>query len=150
MHTHQLSSGNEVFGKKSGGGRRVSDRRLVPLVVDLTTVSGSYQGELVDISLTGARIRGVRGATQGRDLFMRLEGAEVFGAVAWCAGELCGVSFETSIDAATLERLQQESRRAAEMRLTPLQKRAWDLCAPTRPDERTAPWSLKPRTSWTS
>ena len=81
------------FGKSSGGGRRTGKREAAPLCVVLTTFAKSYTGLVVDISATGARIRGEELPDVGRDLYLAIADLKTFGDVRWHIENECGVQF---------------------------------------------------------
>ena len=65
-------------GKSSGGGRRTSTREVPPLMVLLTTNAKTYKTVLVDISATGARLRGDDFPPVGAELCVTVEQVKNF------------------------------------------------------------------------
>jgi hypothetical protein len=93
------------FGKRIGGGRRTSTRETLPLLASLKSVSRSYEAVLVDISPTGARLRGTRVPPVGEGVLLRVGPVEAMGTVRWFAGENFGLEFDSplrSIDVSTV------------------------------------------------
>ena len=82
-----------AFGKSSGGGRRTASREAAPLLVMLTTIAKSYQTLLVDISATGARVKGDDLPPVGAELCVVVEQVKTFATVVWRREAECGVQF---------------------------------------------------------
>ena len=81
------------FGKCSGGGRRDDPREVAPLCALLTTISETYEVVLVDISATGARLKGNKLPRLGVDLNLAVCRLKTFGTVRWQKEDECGVQF---------------------------------------------------------
>ena len=62
-----------TFGKQGGGGRRGAPREAAPLLAVYTTVTKSHEVVLVDVSSTGARLRGPNLPEAGDELFVSVE-----------------------------------------------------------------------------
>jgi hypothetical protein len=113
-----------TFGKRNGGGRRRAHRETLPLVAVFTTRTRSHHGVLVDLSSTGARLRGTDLPEMGEDLMLSIEGVLTYGTVAWSRLGYCGIAFDGPLPAGTMQMLEQ---RAAEARgLPPEMKAALD------------------------
>ena len=87
------------FGRRNGGGRRAAQRQKAPLVATLTTLTASHTAELVDLSLTGVRVRGDDLPGEGEDLIIGIEGIRSFGQVSWHHGDECGIAFDDPLPA---------------------------------------------------
>lgn len=87
------------FGKCGGGGRRSAKRLTAPLMTIVTTLKESRSAVLVDVSATGACIRGEDLPGEGEELFVTIEGVIAFGDVAWASGDLRGIAFESALTA---------------------------------------------------
>ena len=98
------------FGKREGGGRRAESREVAPLMVLLTSLSKSYSAVLVDISLTGARLRGPDLPGVDEDLALAIEDVRTFGTVRWCQNNELGIEFATPISEAEVLSLGCEAR----------------------------------------
>lgn len=102
-----------VFGKCVGGGRRSAARMDVPLVAVVTTLHESRSAIVVDVSATGAKLRGTNLPKSAEDLFLTVEGIVVFGTVAWEENDERGVAFDAPLaprDEALLKRKVDEAR----------------------------------------
>jgi hypothetical protein len=97
-----------MFGKRFGGGRRVAAREKLPLPAVVSTIENSIVAELVDLSSTGARLRGEDLPTAGTLLCLMLDCVRAFGCVAWSTDDECGVSFEEPLANFELSRLRRE------------------------------------------
>jgi hypothetical protein len=115
-----------TFGKQGGGGRRNSNRKAASLLAVVKTRATSYSAELVDISLTGAKLRGAHLPNLGEEFFVAIERLEVFASVVWSEQDECGIAFDEPISSFQLNGLQIEAKTAKLMRLTPAEKQALD------------------------
>lgn len=97
-----------IFGKKIGGGRRSAAREELPLPAVVSTVDNSIVAEVVDLSATGARLKGTQLPSPGAVVSLKLDCVHAFGTVAWCRGEECGVAFEVPLASFELSRLRRE------------------------------------------
>lgn len=86
-----------AFGKCKGGGRRSAARADAPLIATITTTVSSQSAIVVDVSSTGARLRGIDLPASGQDLVISVEGVVAFGEVAWADGPERGVHFESEL-----------------------------------------------------
>jgi hypothetical protein len=96
-----------AFGRCGGGGRRSMARAKVPLAAILTTLQRSRCAAIVDLSCTGARLRGYGLPATGEDLELKIESVRVFGAVVWTSANQCGVRFDEPLMPFEVERLRQ-------------------------------------------
>jgi len=95
------------FGKCAGGGRRSAARKTVPLVAVVTTLRESRSAILVDVSATGARLRGADLPNSAEELFLTVDGVVVFGTVAWEREHERGIEFDGPLEATDEARLKQ-------------------------------------------
>jgi hypothetical protein len=72
-----------AFGKSPGGGRRTATRDAAPLIVLLTTIAKTHQTVLVDISATGARLKGDELPPVGAELCVTVEQVKTFATAMW-------------------------------------------------------------------
>lgn len=96
------------FGKSNGGGRRSAARMAVPLTAVITTLHESRSAILVDVSATGARLRGPNILRSDEELFLTVDGIVIFGTVAWAKNDECGVAFDSQLEASTEKRLRHK------------------------------------------
>ena len=96
-----------TFGKCKGGGRRSATRTAAPLIATVTTLARSQPAVLVDVSSTGARLRGTDLPETGEELFLNVEGVIAFGTVAWMEDAERGVAFESDLAAFDETKLRQ-------------------------------------------
>ena len=97
-----------TFGKRKGGGRRSATRSPVPLIAIVKTLKGAHSSVLIDVSATGARLRGRDLPQCDEDLSITVEGISAFGTVAWAEGNERGVAFDVSLSARDEEFLRQK------------------------------------------
>jgi len=102
-----------AFGKCEGGGRRSASRTTAPLMALVTTLNESLSAIAVDVSATGARLRGGGLPKAGADCFINLDGVIAFGTVVRADGDERGVAFDPPLDKSDERRLRQMIARAA-------------------------------------
>nr|WP_294170658.1 PilZ domain-containing protein [uncultured Sphingomonas sp.] len=113
-----------TFGRRSGGGRRRAQRSPGDLPALVTTVARSQPVVVMNVSATGARLRGTDLPDAGGDLLLKIDSTEAFGTVQWKRADLCGVAFEQPLREPQVQRLRAEANRAQLTRLTPEQRLA--------------------------
>jgi PilZ domain len=104
-----------TFGKSEGGGRRSATRSEAPLVGLLTTMEGTRSAVVVDVSATGARLRGKDLPGKWSDFFISLDGVVTFGTVQWEDGDERGIEFDGRLDPADEQLLQKKIHAARAM-----------------------------------
>ena len=114
-----------TFGKRGGGGRRGAPREAAPLLAVYTTVTQSHEVVLVDVSNTGARLRGPQIPEVKDELFVSIGTIKAFGKVAWVDQPEFGVAFDPPLPTETLEALRGQVKKGAG--LSPEEKAAIDL-----------------------
>ena len=113
-----------IFGKRKGGGRRSAARLSAPLIAVVTTFTDTRSAVLVDVSATGAKLRGRNLPSLYEELFVTIDGTMVFGTVAWEDGDECGVAFDAPLKPSEELRLR---KRVAEATALPTEfRRAFD------------------------
>lgn len=113
-----------AFGKRLGGGRRSADRNAVPLMAVLTTVAHSQAICLVDLSCTGARLRGAVLPAKGEELMLSVGRLRAFATVVWAKPGQCGVRFDLPLGSADV--MQVRSQAALQGRAPPEIMGAYD------------------------
>ena len=101
------------FGKQVGGGRRSAARMVAPLTAVITTLRESRSAILVDVSATGAKLRGSDLPGPSEELFLTVDGVIAFGTVAWESNSDRGIVFDAplkAVDEARLKRKVGEAR----------------------------------------
>ena len=88
--------------KRATHGRRRYGRLRLRLRAKLITIHGTTNGLLVDLSLTGARVRLANGEPRRGDAMLQWEGHEAFGTIVWVRDGECGVLFDEPLPEATL------------------------------------------------
>ena len=86
-----------AFGKSVGGGRRSAARASAPLIAILTTLVGSRSAVLVDVSSSGARVRGADLRAMGDELVVNIDRVQAFASVVWSDSGECGIVFEPAL-----------------------------------------------------
>jgi hypothetical protein len=102
-----------TFGKQGGGGRRGAPREATPLLAVYTTVTNSHEVVLVDVSSSGARLRGPILPEAGDDLFVSVENIKVFGTVVRLEGHEFAVAFDRPLPSEDLALLRSKVRQGA-------------------------------------
>ena len=100
------------FGKCQGGGRRRAARGKFPCIISYRTLLRSASAFLIDVSRTGARLRGEALPGAGEDLVLNIEGHTTFASVAWSDGANCGLDFDGPLPSATLAAIEAKVSRA--------------------------------------
>lgn len=121
-----MQSATSAFGRRGGGGRRSAARATAPLAAALITVGDTHQIALVDISATGARLRGNDLPRKGSELFIKVGAIEPFAKVVWSRRNECGVEFATPLPQRDVEVLRREAKLAGFTGMTPEQRQALD------------------------
>src|SRR4051794_19370505 len=102
-----------AFGKRIGGGRRSAARESAPLVAGFTTITRSHAASLVDISATGARLRGEDLPAVGELVEVSIGKVRAFSLVKWVSGNECGLAFDGRLAAADVKLLRKQVQLAA-------------------------------------
>jgi PilZ domain-containing protein len=100
------------FGKAVGGGRRVAAREYAPVLAVFFTMSQTGKAVVVDVSPTGARLRGESLPMEGEELILSVEKVRTYGTVAWALGDECGISFGEPLAPDSLQALRLSVARA--------------------------------------
>jgi hypothetical protein len=101
------------FGKSKGGGRRLAKREAAPVLVSYTTLAGNCSAVLIDVSRTGARLRGDALPAAGDELVLTMDRMRTFATVAWATDGECGVAFDMALPPDEIHRLKQSVAAAA-------------------------------------
>ena len=103
------------FGRSTGGGRRFAPRQKAPVLATIATLSETRAAILVDVSRTGARVRGDDLPKVGSELILTMERVRTFGTVAWVSREECGIAFDAPLPAGEIQSLWVSIARAGGM-----------------------------------
>ena len=87
-----------AFGKSMGGGRRSAPRETTPMVATVSTLTRSHSAVVVNVSTSGARLRGAELPKMGEDLVVSIETVQAFGTVIWCDQGEAGIEFDPPLD----------------------------------------------------
>ena len=101
-----------AFGKCEGGGRRSAARSAAPLIGLVTTLDGTRSAVVVDVSATGARLRGRDLPHVWAEFFIHVEGVVTFGTVQWEDADDRGIAFDVPLSPDDEKLLQQKVREA--------------------------------------
>jgi hypothetical protein len=101
-----------TFGKAVGGGRRGASREPVPLAAVVSRVEPRQSAVLVDLSVSGAQLRGSGLPQIGEAVSVNVDGMQAQGTVAWAGEELCGVAFDAPLPRFEVERLRRDATKA--------------------------------------
>ena len=100
---HRWTPGSPMtFGKRGGGGRRSAPREAAPLLAVYTTVTKSHEVVLVDVSSSGALLRGPNLPEVGDELFVSVENIKAFGTVARVDEHEFAIAFDRRLSAEDL------------------------------------------------
>lgn len=95
-----------TFGTSQARGRRSVPRAEAPLIAVLATGAAHHSAELIDLSRTGARLKGATFPEEGADFTFHAGKVRATGEVIWVEGNQCGVAFDTPIAAAEVNRIR--------------------------------------------
>lgn len=84
-------------------------RTSVSVEASVVTLNAYQYPELVDISLTGAKVRGDALPQPGATALLRASPLEVLCRVVWVKGDRCGLRFEEPVSKASLKQVQLNS-----------------------------------------
>jgi hypothetical protein len=90
----------------------------------VTTVARAQPVVLMNVSATGARLRGGDLPDVGGDLVLKIDKTEAFGTVQWKRQDLCGVAFDQPLREPQVEQLRSEASRARLTKLSPQERLA--------------------------
>lgn len=111
-----------TFGKRGGGGRRADDRIAAPLPAYVISLSTRHRALLANISATGARVRVEDPPKRGSEVFLMVNGLDLFGRIIWKSGEHCGIRFDDRVEPFALELMRRKADAAAAVRMTAAQE----------------------------
>ena len=96
------------FGSRSGIPRRQrqAERVSVLMPASIVTMSAYQYPELLNISRSGAKLRGSSLPARGITALFRVDGVEVLCRVVWANEEQCGIRFEEPISPKLLKQIQ--------------------------------------------
>ena len=94
------------------------------LPVWITTVSASRTVDVVNVSRTGAKLRGHDLPAKGTDLLMRVGPIDVLATIVWQCSDSCGVTFDTQVSDSEIAQLRRETSCASVTKLTPAERLA--------------------------
>jgi hypothetical protein len=97
-----------MFGKCKGGGRRRAAREVLPMAALVNTLEKTWITVLLDVSATGARLRGFDLPAAGEEIVVKMDCVRAFGIVAWCEHEECGVHFDPPLPVFEVDRLRRD------------------------------------------
>ena len=86
--------------------RRRSQRAAVVLPASVVTMSSYQYFELIDLSATGAKLRGHMVPPLGKTALFRIQTYQALCRVVWADNGVCGVRFDELIPARVLEDLR--------------------------------------------
>ncbi len=102
--------------------RRRAERSSVLLPASVVTMSAYQYLDLINISKTGAKLRGERLPNHLATALFRIGSVTVLCRVVWVANDQCGVHFEEPLSAQMLSRISKEGN-VAGLCLTPEEER---------------------------
>jgi hypothetical protein len=87
-------------------------------------MSASCEAVLVDVSFSGARLRGEHLPSAGTEILVRAYSIEVLGTVAWSRLGECGVHFDAPLPSYELAVLKHEGELTSAAGVTPEERQA--------------------------
>ena len=106
--------------------RRRAPRASVLLPASVVTMSAYQYLEVVNLSPTGAKLRGSPIPQIGKTAMFRLEGFQLLCRVVWARDNLCGIRFDELIPPRVLANLREAGNTAKVGMLTPSEQQAAD------------------------
>ena len=88
-------------------GRRVEPRAPIHLAASVETLDGKNHAQLLEVSLSGARLEAARLPAVGKDIVLVCDAVEAFGTVVWAVGQRCGMHFDEPISVSQLIALRE-------------------------------------------
>jgi hypothetical protein len=108
-----------AFGKRVGGGRRIAPRLPIDIPASLKALDCSGGVTLIDVSSTGAKLRGAPLPGDGDDLWITVGPMKVFATVIWKQTKECGVTFDVPLTPLQIHQLRGQGDHARFMKVTP-------------------------------
>jgi hypothetical protein len=110
-----------TFGKRIDGvnGGRGDSRRPVLVAAAMIALPRSGPATVVNVSCTGARLRGRALPQLGEDALIKVRRVEAFGRIVWNHDDLCGMHFDCPLSQQELQILEQQTEAVLITRLTP-------------------------------
>lgn len=99
-------------------GRRSEPRAYLVLPAATVALSGNRHVALLDVSRTGARLKGAGLPETGKEIVLKCGGIEAFGTVAWAAADRRGIHFDEPIGGRDLVALRALAAAAGESEMT--------------------------------
>jgi hypothetical protein len=98
-----------AFGKRVDelGGQRRSLRDVVMRRVAMMTTLLSRSVDLIDLSTTGAKLRGRDLPPEGQEVLIRLGDFEAFGVIIWQGDHHCGLRFDVALTENALDLIRR-------------------------------------------
>jgi len=110
-----MAFGNRI--DQPGGSRRaVREGVMLPAAMMTTTDSASV--DLLDLSKSGAKLRGLGLPPPGQEVLVRLGRLEAFGSIIWRDEDECGVHFDVALSERAVS-IVNEERGLASLRGVP-------------------------------
>ena len=117
-----------LFGRRSDGGipagRRSAPRNPVLLAAAVVTVAASHPVEVMNVSTTGAKLRGEELPLTGQMVLIKAGPVNALAKVAWRRGGMCGVTFDEPLTRHEFDTLRLRGRIIDVTHLTPEEIRA--------------------------
>lgn len=89
--------------------RRSYGRAEITVRTRLATTQGKVSGQILDLSLGGARLESDRAIAPGASVWLALQKLDVFATVQWARGKVIGVQFEEKLPKALVLSMRAES-----------------------------------------
>ena len=102
--------GHAYFWSFSSQGQAFSAPSEIAVDGGAFDAGGCLSPTLIDISRTGARVRGEHLPNVGEQAFFVADSVLAYGEIAWCEGDTCALEFDTPITAAEVQRLMSVGR----------------------------------------
>lgn len=100
-------------------GRRSERRARVLLEASAEAIGGHLQVTLLEVSATGARLRGTGLPSVGKDVIIRCAGIETFGTVVWAEDDRRGIGFDEKLSPPDLITIRAHAAAVQHSRLSP-------------------------------
>ena len=103
------------FGKridKPGGSRRAVRENLMSRTV-IMTMTDSHRVDLLDLSESGAKVRGHDLPAPGQEVLILIGRLEAFGTIIWREQDQCGIQFDIPLSETAISALKKECKQTA-------------------------------------
>jgi len=109
--------GPDMFGKRIDrpGGSRRAVRHDIMLPTAMMTMTDTLNVDLLDLSKSGAKLRGSENPALGQEVLLLVGGLEAFASVIWRDADECGIHFDRPLSETVLAIVEEERRQVSRL-----------------------------------